>query len=221
VLMLVQFLVLLAFSTIVYGGLVALRQNDFKRFLAYSSISQMGYILLGIATLTGFGVAGAMLHYLAHAVGKAVLFMVAGVFIAEMGGLRRINDMGGLARRYPLVTALAMIGFLHLAGIPPSFGLWGELLVLLGFVEYWGYSRGVIIPAAAVILAFGVTAGYSFIAARRIFFGPPRHGGSAEESDAFKASILVVALAGLALFVLAGPLLGETRESVEVLLGGE
>ena len=220
-------LVFLAFITIVYGGLVALRENDFKRFLAYSSISQMGYILLGVATLTGFGVAGAMLHYLSHAVGKAVLFMVAGVFIAELGGLRNMALMGGLARVYPVVAALTLLGFMHLAGIPPALGMWSEILILLGLVESYNPSttQALLALSLIVIASFMVTATYAFIAMRRIFFGPLRvKGAQGEVMDQFKAAILLIALSGVALFLAVELLLEPLRTSVGPLLqlmGGE
>ncbi len=219
-----HYLVLIAFITIIYGGLVALRQDDFKRFLAYSSISQMGYILLGVSTLTTFGVAGAMLHYLSHAVGKAVLFMIAGVFIAEISGLRSISAMGGLARLYPTTAAMALIGFMHLVGMPPAFGMWSEMLILLGLSEayYPGSLYDILLIAVAVIASFIVTAFYSFIAMRRIFFGRPKRGSPLEVMDEFKVSILIIALAGIILFLVVGLMIPQLRDSsLELLaLGG-
>ncbi len=216
-------LVLLAFVTIVYGGFVALRENDFKRFLAYSSISQMGYILLGFATLTGFGIAGALLHYLAHAIGKAVLFMISGVFITEMGGLRNMALMGGLARVYPTIAALALLGFMHLVGMPPSLGMWSEILIILGLVESYnpGTASTLLAIAIAVIAAFMVTASYSFIAMRRIFFGQPRQARSIkveEVMDEFKIAILIIAVSGVVAFLAVDLLLEPLRLSVTQLL---
>ncbi len=216
-------LVFLAFITIVYGGLVALRENDFKRFLAYSSISQMGYLLLGIATLTSFGVAGAMLHYLAHAIGKAVLFMVAGVFIVEVGGLRNMALMGGFARVYPTISALSLLGFMHLVGMPPSLGMWSEILILLGLIESYNPASASTLLAIAVIVvaAFMVTASYSFIAMRRIFFGQPRQPSRpavVEVMDEFKIAILVIALSGVLAFLAVDLILEPLRLSVIRLL---
>ena len=210
----------LAIATIVYGGLVALQQNDFKRLLAYSSVSQMGYLLLGLATLTSYGIAGAMLFYLSHAIGKAVLFMTAGVFIAELGGLRAINLMGGLARLYPAIAASALIGFLHLAGIPPSFGFWGELMIVLGVAVNPGVSEAwrLIAVSLALIVAFLVTAAYSFITMRRIFFGPPKASGGGEVVDEFKATVVTVAILGIMMFVVAGPLFSAAQASVEAMV---
>ncbi len=213
-----------ALATIVYGGLVALMQNDFKRLLAYSSISQMGYLLLGFSTLTPFGLAGSMFFYLSHAIGKAVLFMTAGVFITELGGLRNVKLMGGLARAYPAVAAASIIGFLHLAGIPPAFGFWGELLIVLGLVANPGFENSLqlLLLTLILILAVGVTAAYSFITARRIFFGKPRgkldHVNAGGEVDEFKSTVVTLAIIGILLFLLAGPLFDAARYSFEALM---
>ncbi len=209
-------LLTLALVTIIYGGLVALRQVDFKRFLAYSSVSQMGYMLLGLATFTSFGIGGAMLHYLSHAIGKAVLFMVAGVFITELG-TRNIREMGGLARSYPLIAAVSLLGFMHLVGVPPAVGMWSEVLIVYGVFSglqvdnyiLWGVTL-------LLILAFMVTAAYSFLTMRRIFFGQPRT--RREESvDLFKASVIMVGALGIFLFIAIGPLSEPLRVASDFL----
>ncbi|MCX8195975.1 MAG: complex I subunit 5 family protein [Acidilobaceae archaeon] len=214
-----DFLFLLALLTIVYGAFVALKQNDFKRFLAYSSISQMGYLLLGISTLTAFGLAGAMLHYLSHAIGKAALFMVAGVFITELRGLRDMNKMGGLARVYPAMAAASLLGFMHLVGMPPTVGMWGELLILLGVVQAFNPLTpwSLLALSIALVLSFLMTAVYSFYAMRKIFFGAPKMGGG-EEMDSFKGSVLLIAALGLLLFLLGGLLVPPAQGAVELLL---
>lgn len=198
-------LLLLALASIVFGGLLALSENDTKRLLAYSSVSQMGYILLGLATLSDYGVAGAMLHYLAHAIGKAVLFMIAGVFIVELEGLRNIDRAGGLAKSYPVTTGLAIYGFLHLMGMPPAMGLWSKLLILFGLVQaYWGAPLRLALIAVAASTSFLVTVFYATSAISRIFFGTPRGEHSGEESlDELKLTILILSLLGLVFFALA------------------
>ncbi len=205
-----EYLVILGFITIIYGGLVALRQDDFKRFLAYSSISQMGYILLGVATLTSAGIAGAMLHYFSHAIGKAILFLVAGVFITELHGLRSISKMGGLARVYPLTASAALIGFMHLAGMPPTFGLWSELFIVQGLTQtYMSLGQGVfILVASLMIVSFTLTAAYGFTAMKKIFYGElHEHVPKSNEKNILVISLLLLSLIGLLLFVYPRPLL--------------
>ncbi|MGC9209834.1 MAG: complex I subunit 4 family protein [Acidilobus sp.] len=203
------FLIGLAFTTIVYAGLVALRQTDYKRFLAYSSISQMGYMLLGLSTLNPYGIIGAMLIYLSHAIGKALLFMSAGVFITELEGLRDISKMGGLARRYPLVAALALFGFMNLAGLPPSVGMWSEIFIVLGVVNSYlfrGYEY-MFGMSLLLIVALTVTAAYAFITMRRIFYGQPRSRVEAREVvDGFKLSMLAIAVFSVVFFLAIDPL---------------
>jgi NADH-quinone oxidoreductase subunit M len=199
------FLLALALLTMIYGGLMALAQDDFKRLLAYSSISQMGYILLGISTLTTNGVTGGMLHFTTHAVGKSVLFMIAGVLIVQFRGLRSIGRMGGLAQKVPFTGALALLGFLFLMGIPPTLGLWSKIHIVVGT-----FDRILVMGAAALVLislalvvATGITAAYSFFTLKRIFLGrlpkglgaEPVHGGSM-----LTATVAIIAIAGVFLF---------------------
>jgi NADH:ubiquinone oxidoreductase subunit 4 (chain M) len=213
----------LAFLTITYAGLNALRQTDFKRLLAYSSVSQMGYMLLGIATLTQYGLIGSMLIYASHAVGKSLLFMTAGVFIVEAHNLRDMRKMGGLARRYPLVAALALFGFMNLSGLPPALGFWSELFVVLGAVQAYamqglGYMVGM---TALLMLALGVTAAYSFVTMRRIFYGQPRSdlGSLREAVDPFKLSMVAIAMAGFAMFILVNPMASGVAGWLKLILG--
>ena len=203
------FLMGLAFTTMVYAGLVALRQWDFKRFLAYSSISQMGYMLLGLSTLNQYGIMGAMLIYLSHAIGKALLFMSAGVFITEIHGLRDITKMGGLARRYPLVASLALFGFMNLTGLPPSIGMWSEIYLVIGVVKTPYFFSGVgdmLGLSLLLIVAMTVTAAYSFITMKKIFYGQPRSKIEVREVvDSFKLSMLAIALFSFVFFLAITP----------------
>ena len=220
-----DYLVILALITIIYGGLVALRQTDFKRFLAYSSVSQMGYLLLGIATLTSYGIGGAMLHYLSHAFGKAVLFMTAGVFITELHGLRDIRKMGGLARAYPLTAAAALLGFMHLVGMPPTLGMWSEVLITIGVMKAYSSlsAPGLVALALALILAFGVSAAYAFVTMRRIFYGQLKDylkelgvKPGYEVFDYFKAVVLLVAIIGVFYFVAISPVMASLKPASEL-----
>lgn len=165
-----------ALLTIIYGGILALYQDDFKRLLAYSSISQMGYIFLGLSTMTPAGVAGALLHYLSHAFGKASLFMSAGNIIVMGHGLRSISRMGGLARSMPLTAASSLTGFLTISGLPPTIGVVSKFFIIAGTAQLLftlpGIGVGAVSAAVVAIIAgFGLTIAYSFIAMKRIYFG--------------------------------------------------
>jgi NADH-quinone oxidoreductase subunit M len=199
------YLIGLALVTMIYGGLMALAQDDFKRMLAYSSISQMGYMLLGIASLTNLGISGAMLHYATHAVGKAVLFLVAGVLIVQFHGLRSLSKMGGLATKMPIIATLALIGFMHIVGIPPSLGLWSEVLIVFGAVSKVT-EMGLIafsLLVVGLLIAIGLSTAYSFITMKRIFFGHPKPEISEvriERRKTLTLPIVVIAVVGILLF---------------------
>ncbi|MCX8162152.1 MAG: NADH-quinone oxidoreductase subunit M [Candidatus Bathyarchaeota archaeon] len=164
-----------AFLTIIYGGLMALSQDDMKRLLAYSSISQMGYMFFGVANLSIVSILGSILIYLSHGLCKAVLFMVSGILIHE-AGTRRISELGGLASRMPITTIVAIIGFLGLAGVPPLLGFWGELYIFLGSIYTVLKPIGgldttrFIVSILTVTSAVTLTAGYGLWTVKRVFF---------------------------------------------------
>jgi formate hydrogenlyase subunit 3/multisubunit Na+/H+ antiporter MnhD subunit len=213
------FLASLAILTIIYGGLTALYESDVKRFLAYSSISQMGYLLLGASTMTTIGVAGVVIHYIAHALSKATLFGSAGSIIYHYDGERRINKMSGFASTIPYTAAASLIGFLGISGIPPSLGFWGELMIIRGYTEYVVSSLSH--PLAYIVLAFtgfSLTLAYSFRNYRRIFYGKPREnrGIKGVEEKGISVPLLILSSLILLLFII-GPSLGS---GVTAYIGG-
>lgn len=162
-----------ALVTIVYGGLVALTEDDIKRLLAYSSISHMGYILLGIASITYVGTVGVVYHYLTHAFLKAVLFMTAGVIMMQLNGVRRISMMGGLATKMPFIAFFLASGFLGLAGFPPFSGFNSKLIIFSGAFLGAGDPTSLIIVAGAAFSSI-LTIAYGAEAIRKSMFGPIR-----------------------------------------------
>ena len=163
-----------ALVTIIYGSLMALAQDDIKRLLAYSSISQMGYILLGLSSLDPMGLTGSIFHYISHGTCKGMLFMVAGTVILQTGGLRSIKKMGGLASKMPLTALAGLLGFLGIMGTPPLNGFQSEWMLFSGV-----FSRAVssgntldLVIAVAGVLATILTAVYGLWTVRRVFFGP-------------------------------------------------
>ena len=170
-------LAVLALITIVYGGLMVLAQDDIKRLLAYSSISQMGYLLTGIAYVTTEGIAGAMFHYFSHALGKGILFAVAGILIYQTNGIRSIRKLGGLASKMPITATVFIIGFLTIAGMPPTVGFQSKWPIFLGAVE-GSISLGSpkLILAIMTLFATTITVAYALYTIWRVFFGQlPKH----------------------------------------------
>jgi len=163
-----------AVITMFYGGAMALVQDDVKRLLAYSSISQMGYILLGISSFQVLGVSGSMFQYVSHGLGKGILFMMAGTIIMQAHGLRSISRMGGLASKMPITATAALLGFLTIMGIPPTTGFISEFLIFAGSFNQ-GFATDSMLRisiSALAVISTALTAGYSLWAVKRIFFGP-------------------------------------------------
>ncbi|UCE60976.1 MAG: NADH-quinone oxidoreductase subunit M [Phycisphaerales bacterium] len=159
--------------SIIYGALCAMAQTDFKKLVAYSSISHMGYVLLGIAVMTTAGIQGAMFQMLAHGISSPMCFFLVGV-IYDRAHHREINRFGGLWLTMPRYGTLATIGFFASLGLPALCGFIGEVWVLLGTFDAgtkfaWAYPT-------AIVAAFGVvlTAGYILWLIRRVYLGKER-----------------------------------------------
>lgn len=213
-----------ALATMIYGGLMALSQTDFKRLLAYSSVSQMGYMLLGLASVSVFGVAGTMLHYMVHAFGKAILFAVAGILIANLHGLRDITRMGGLAAKMPYTAALALLGFMHITGIPPTSGIWSEYLIVRGAVEKT-LSQGVgwyIGTVFALLLGIGLSTAYAFLTMRKVFYGGLREelSSAKEAGKIYWAPLAVLATLGILAFMFASPIIDPLVSQIQAVMRG-
>ncbi|MFQ6081028.1 MAG: NuoM family protein [Candidatus Bathyarchaeia archaeon] len=160
-----DFLAILGIITMIYGGLMALAQTDIKRLLAYSSISQMGYIFFGIGVSSEFGVVGGLFHIVNHAICKALLFMCAGVIIHQTG-TRNIKKLGGLAGKMPITAVSCTMGALSLAGTPPLSGFWSEWMIFQG-----GVAAGKVFLTAIAVVSSVITAGYYLWFVWRAFFG--------------------------------------------------
>lgn len=149
----------------VFGALTALNQTDFRRMLAYSSISQMGYILLGLGTGSLLGMAGVLFHLFNHAVFKSQLFVNAAV-MEEQTGTRDFHRLGGLGEKMPLSAGTSVIAFLSLAGIPPLSGFWSKLLIIMALWQAGHPGYAVIAVGASCI-----TLAYFLLLQRKMFFG--------------------------------------------------
>lgn len=161
-------LTLLGAATILIGGLVALVQSDIKRLIAYSSISQVGYIIMGIGLASNLGVAGGLYHLVNHALFKGLLFLGAGALIYRCG-TRNLADLGGLARRMPFTFACFLIAALSLAGVPPLGGFYSKWMIYQALVE----SRLTIAPLllGAALAGTALTLAYILKVIFAAFFG--------------------------------------------------
>ncbi|HET6779727.1 MAG TPA: NADH-quinone oxidoreductase subunit M [Nitrososphaera sp.] len=159
-------------ATMIYGGAMALMQDDIKRVLAYSSISQMGYILFGLSSESILGITGGTMMYVTHGLGKAILFMMAGSIILQTG-TRSMSKLGGLAGKMPYTAVIAMIGALTIIGIPPTSGFMAEWILFNGVLQTAAAEMD---PLRTTMFALGILAtvlssAYILWMYKRIFFG--------------------------------------------------
>jgi NADH-quinone oxidoreductase subunit M len=154
----------------VYGALMALAERDIKRIIAYSSVSQMGYILFGLGTLTADGITGATLHVVYHAIVKALLFMGAG-WVLKSTGRRYINELGGLAKQMPLAAICTGLGALAIAGMPPFCIFDSEWMIFSG-----GFHTAHIGLSVVTLLGSLLTVVYAAQLIMGIFFGSQPEG---------------------------------------------
>jgi len=169
-------LALLGVINIIYGALCAMAQTDFKRLVAYSSISHMGYVLLGMAIMTTTGFQGAMFQMIAHGISSPMCFFLVGV-IYDRAHHREINKFGGLWLTMPKYGSLATLGFFASLGLPALCGFIGEFWVLIGTFQAAGvHSDFTWAKPMAIVAAFGVvlTAGYILWMIQRVYLGPAR-----------------------------------------------
>ena len=200
----------LALASMLWGGVMALVQTDIKRLLAYSSISQVGYIVFGLAAGNAVGLQGGLFHVLNHGFAKALLFMAAGVLIHEVNE-RDIRKMGGLASKMPLTATAMLLGGLSIAGTPPLGGFMSEWMIFSG-----GVQAGWTWLVAAAILATAITAGYYLRMVRAVFFGEARltaHDAPTTMSIPMSPLILLVVVLGF----LATPILAVIANSAAAL----
>jgi len=187
-------LAVLALVSIIYGAFVAMAQRDLKKMVAYSSISHMGFVLLGAVAFNVLSLSGAMFMMFAHGLITSVMFMSVGV-IQHNVGTRIIKNLGGLARRMPRLAFLMTAGFLASLGLPGLVGFVAEFSVLAGTYP--------IFPVIVYIALVGivVTAGYHLWALQRSLFGPlPPKLRKVVDGHGYEIAALAVLLLLIALF---------------------
>lgn len=159
-------------ATMIYGGAMALMQKDIKRVLAYSSISSMGYLLFGIGSESVLGISGAIFMFVTHALGKGILFMMAGSIILQTG-TRNMDKLGGLGGKMPYTAVFAMIGGLTIIGVPITSGFMSEWVLFNGALQNavvdWSSLKA--ISFALAITATILTSAYILWMYKRIFYG--------------------------------------------------
>jgi NADH-quinone oxidoreductase subunit M len=156
----------LAAINVVYGAIVTIRQSDLKRLIAYSSVSHMGYVLLGIAALTPVSLTGASLQLFTHGLITGLLFVMVGL-VYDRAHTRDIAQLSGLAHVTPIIATVFVFAGLASLGLPSLAGFVAEVTVFLGsFSEHT-------VPTLLGVLGILLSAGYILWMLQRVFFGPP------------------------------------------------
>jgi len=161
----------LAVVNVLYGGAITLKQTDIKRLIAFSSISHMGFVLLGIFALSQLSITGASLLMFSHGIITGLLFAVTGIIIHNTHE-RDLNKFGGLARQTPGVAVLFILGGLGAMAVPLTSGFISEVMVFLG-----SFSSKIIdarIFTLLCLLGLLLAAGYILWTIQRVFYGPPQ-----------------------------------------------
>ena len=203
----------LAMIGIIYGALMCLAQRDVKKLIAYSSVSHMGYCMLGIFAFTGEGATGSAYQMLAHGVATGALFLLFG-YLYERRHTRLISDYGGIARVMPAFTAFFVLTTFTSVALPGTVGFVGEFLVLMGtFRSNLPLWIGVI-ATSAVILG----AAYMLWMVQKVFFGPLTH----QENHGLKdlngrelLSMVPLAILMLVMGLMPQPFLSKLEPSVD------
>jgi NADH-quinone oxidoreductase subunit M len=163
-----QIIALFAVISVIYGAMLALAQTDLKRIVAYSSVSSMGYVILGLVAYTVYGMGGATFQMVAHGLISGLMFMAVGV-IYNTTHTRMVSDMSGLASKMPFTVAVFVAGAFGYMGLPLMAGFAAELFIFLGS---FGAFAGSVWFTAAAMFGIVIVAGYLLFAMQKTLFGP-------------------------------------------------
>ncbi|HVO93066.1 MAG TPA: NADH-quinone oxidoreductase subunit M [Terriglobales bacterium] len=207
-------IVALAVVGIIYGAMVAMMQSDIKKLVAYSSVSHMGFVMLGLFAFNTQGVQGSIYQMLNHGLSTGALFLLVGM-IYDRRHTRMIDDFGGLWKQIPIFSALLLVVTFSSVGLPGLNGFVGEFLVLLGSFR--------VTPGWTAAAATGVILGaiYMLWMFRRVIFGPSNNPANAKLAD-LNGREIVLLVPILVLIVVMGvypqPLLSRMKPAVELSL---
>jgi NADH-quinone oxidoreductase subunit M len=182
----------LAVIGIIYGALVSLVQKDMKKLVAYSSVSHLGFVMLGLFALNPAGIQGSVIQMINHGISTGALFLLVGM-VYERRHTRMIADYGGLAKQMPVYAALFLIAALSSMGLPALNGFIGEFTILLGAANSSAYGT----IAYAVFAAVGIVLGAAYLLwlYQRVFWGPLDNPANAVLKDVNKRELgMMVAL---------------------------
>ncbi len=211
-------LMILGTLSMLVGVFLAIGQWDFKRLLAYHSISQIGYVILGLSLGTPLGILGGLFHLFNHSIFKSLLFLNSGA-VEYSTGTRNLKRMGGLHRKMPVTAVTSMIASMSISGIPPFNGFWSKLIIILACIK-----AGYMVPALLAVIVSVLTLASFMKVQRYAFFGEEKETNSIKEVPApMKVSMIFLAIiciiGGILLIpAVQGSFIGTARD---VLLSGK
>jgi NADH-quinone oxidoreductase subunit M len=210
---------ILGLVNIVYGALVAMAQTDFKKMVAYSSVSHMGFCLLGFAAMTTEGLNGAILQLFNHGTISGLLFLVVGV-VYDRAHHRDLNRFGGLLWRMPVYGSISIVAMFASLGLPTLSGFWGEFLAFVGSYKTTYYAGAKLITLLSTAgLVF--TAAYYLRAIQRVFLGQtnPAYASFPDASKREVWSMVPLLVPTVFLGIYPWPLIAVYQPAVEALRG--
>jgi multicomponent Na+:H+ antiporter subunit D len=206
-----EWLIWVAAASLLAGSLVAMTKDNLKARLAYSTVSQLAYVVLGASLATGWGVIGGSMHIAMHAVGKITLFFCAGA-IYTAARKTEVSELTGLGRAMPFTFTAFLIGSLSIIGLPPFGGLWGKWYIALGALE-----AGQLLIVAILMISSLLNIAYLLPIPFKAFFGESQGRKSDGIKEAPLPCLIAIGLTSfgcLILFFFPGPileLLGQIR----------
>jgi NADH-quinone oxidoreductase subunit M len=208
---------------VIYGSFCAFAQDDVKKLIAYSSVSHLGLVMLGMFSLTATGLQGSLIQMINHGISTPLLFLLIGM-LYERYHTRMIKDYGGMASRLPVFAALLIFSAFASVGLPGLNGFVGEFLCLAGIYEQEANVGGVrVLPILTTLGACGMVLGawYLFTAFHRILFGPthePHHTGEGHVADLSPrewSSLVPLVVLCVVIGVYPAPILDSSKADVE------
>ena len=205
----------LALVTMTVGNVMALRQDDLKRLLAYSSIAQVGYMLIGVSTGLTYGLLGTFLHVFNHSMMKGMAFLSVGSIVHETG-TRDINDLRGVGRMMPYTTLTVIVAFLGLGGVPGTSGFISKFIL---FSSSIGAGLGIL--AIFGVLNSALSMAYYLRVVMVLISGEPVEGVTAKEAPVLMLGVTVImAIIVIVLGFFPDPIMGFASEASSTLLKG-
>ncbi len=206
-------LMVLGALSMTVGVFLAVGQWDFKRLLAYHSISQMGYVMVGIGLATPLGILGGLFHLLNHAVFKSLLFLCSGAF-EYATGTRQLKQLGGLIRKMPWTGTSCSVAALSISGVPPFNGFWSKLIIIVALFQ----AKYYFLAAITVFVSFMTLISFIKVQKYSLFGALPAKLKDVKESPVLMVTgmvILALLCIGLGLFYpLYGNILLESARNV-------